>query len=326
MEINFTIGEKIKLLHDRSEGHIVQVYPNGRVLILVDDVLELEVSVDEIVKSKIPMPKSKQEHEKLVKTLSQSGEHLQSVVYFTIDIENNFKINYNIINHTPYTVIYAVANQTNLAKNESPLGIVYGTLTPASSQYLFSVKMDTWESHRHLLFNFIYFPDKKLPYLPPESRELRLRQKTFYNQLESNPYLGKPTILLPFPSIDDLKKIKFRETEYYDGWKSPVQKLKSDIIELDVPDATIDLHINSIVESVSGLSAQEMFDLQIETFERCLSLALAHGLSEITFIHGIGGGRLRDEIHERLKKATYVKEYGLSKFDRFGTGATIVYL
>jgi hypothetical protein len=90
--------------------------------------------------------------------------------------------------------------------------------------------------------------------------------------------------------------------------------------------SVVDLHIEKITSDWEKLSAFEMLMLQLKEFEKFYELALLHHLPQIVFIHGVGSGKLRDEIHEalRLKKEvrSFVNQYNPS----YGYGATEVYL
>ena len=61
-------------------------------------------------------------------------------------------------------------------------------------------------------------------------------------------------------------------------------------------------------------------------FEKWFQLAAEQHLTSIIFIHGIGSGKLRDEIHSLLKSKNAVR-YFVNQYDpRFGYGATEVFL
>ncbi|HEX6191742.1 MAG TPA: Smr/MutS family protein, partial [Chitinophagaceae bacterium] len=59
--------------------------------------------------------------------------------------------------------------------------------------------------------------------------------------------------------------------------------------------------------------------------EKYLDLAMAHHLPSMIVIHGVGTGKLRDEVHEILKYRRGVKTF-VNQYDpRFGYGATEVF-
>lgn len=89
-----------------------------------------------------------------------------------------------------------------------------------------------------------------------------------------------------------------------------------------------DLHIEKLTSEHSKLSNEAKLQIQLESFEKAIDLALATHQRSIVFIHGVGKGTLKKKIHEKLfiKKQTkqilhYVCEYDT----RYGYGATEVF-
>jgi dsDNA-specific endonuclease/ATPase MutS2 len=67
-----------------------------------------------------------------------------------------------------------------------------------------------------------------------------------------------------------------------------------------------------------------MLELQLKTFEENLDRAIATGMDEITFIHGIGSGALRNAIHKKLSKMKNIQYFEDTLREKFGYGATLV--
>lgn len=61
---------------------------------------------------------------------------------------------------------------------------------------------------------------------------------------------------------------------------------------------------------------------QLEHFEREMDKALVLGLSNITVIHGIGGGVLKSEIHKLAKKHPHVESFINEYHPLYGFGST----
>jgi dsDNA-specific endonuclease/ATPase MutS2 len=72
------------------------------------------------------------------------------------------------------------------------------------------------------------------------------------------------------------------------------------------------------------MSSPDIINLQIRTFEKALENAIATGMAEIVFIHGVGNGVLRTELHRRLSKHANVKYFEDARKEKFGYGATAV--
>lgn len=97
----------------------------------------------------------------------------------------------------------------------------------------------------------------------------------------------------------------------------PVAKVKR-------PPASIDLHIDKLTKDHDLMSNGEMLQLQMKTFETNLNDAIASGMDEIVFIHGIGNGVLRKNIHKYLSQLQGIKYFKDSQKTNFGYGATTV--
>ncbi len=88
----------------------------------------------------------------------------------------------------------------------------------------------------------------------------------------------------------------------------------------------VDLHIDKLTDNPEGLSNYEMLTMQLNEFEKYLELAVLHHLKEFIVIHGVGEGKLRDEIHERLKLKKEVKSFFNRYHALYGYGATEIFL
>ena len=60
----------------------------------------------------------------------------------------------------------------------------------------------------------------------------------------------------------------------------------------------LDLHAEKLTDKPGALDNFEILTLQLQTFEKYFDLAIAHHLPSMIVIHGVGSGKLRDEIHE----------------------------
>lgn len=87
----------------------------------------------------------------------------------------------------------------------------------------------------------------------------------------------------------------------------------------------VDLHIEKLTDNWKNMSNAEILQLQVDEFEKYYELALAHHQPMLTIIHGVGSGRLRDEVHDILRHRKPVKSF-VNQYDpRYGYGATEIY-
>lgn len=92
-----------------------------------------------------------------------------------------------------------------------------------------------------------------------------------------------------------------------------------------VPPMEVDLHIGKLVSHHRGMSNFEMLDLQLETAKRQLEFAKNKRIQRIVFIHGVGEGVLKEELHYLLGRYDNLDFYD-ADYQKYGVGATEVYL
>ncbi|HEX3935835.1 MAG TPA: Smr/MutS family protein [Puia sp.] len=87
----------------------------------------------------------------------------------------------------------------------------------------------------------------------------------------------------------------------------------------------LDLHADKLTDKPGALDNFEILTLQLQTFDKYFDLAVAHHLPSMVVIHGVGSGKLRDEIHEILRVKRNVKSF-VNRYDpRYGYGATEIF-
>jgi len=93
------------------------------------------------------------------------------------------------------------------------------------------------------------------------------------------------------------------------------------------PPHEFDLHLEALrPDNKEALSNTAILRLQLDAFEDALSRALATNMHEIVFIHGLGNGTLRKEIHRQLSRNKDIKFFEDAQKGKFGFGATLVRL
>lgn len=90
----------------------------------------------------------------------------------------------------------------------------------------------------------------------------------------------------------------------------------------------VDLHIEKLVTDPHRLSKSEKLTIQLNEFQKALELASITHQRSIVFIHGVGKGVLKAELHKILlqkKQTKIIKDY-VNNYDvRYGFGATEVF-
>ncbi|MEM9867888.1 MAG: Smr/MutS family protein [Bacteroidota bacterium] len=95
--------------------------------------------------------------------------------------------------------------------------------------------------------------------------------------------------------------------------------------EKNAPKMEVDLHIHQLVQSTKGLSNFDMLNLQLDTAKRQLDFAIRQRIQKVVFIHGVGEGVLKEELHYLFKKYDNIKFYD-AEYQKYGLGATEIYI
>ncbi|MCH2031874.1 MAG: DNA mismatch repair protein MutS [Tenacibaculum sp.] len=99
---------------------------------------------------------------------------------------------------------------------------------------------------------------------------------------------------------------------------SPFKKTKNEVV------MEVDLHIEKLVKSKRGMDNYDILSIQMDTAKRKVEYCIQKRISKIIFIHGVGEGVLKSELHYLLNR--YNVKYYDASYKEYGLGATEVYV
>ena len=103
-----------------------------------------------------------------------------------------------------------------------------------------------------------------------------------------------------------------------------IPKVKSK--DRSLPPMEVDLHIQQLVPKTRGLDNFEILNIQLDTARYKITFAISKRIQRIVFIHGLGEGVLRYELHRLLKEYEGQLKFYDADYQKYGIGATEVYL
>lgn len=165
----------------------------------------------------------------------------------------------------------------------------------------------------------------------PEYREetgiLKIRPSKLFRQIQELLLKNEPTFryLLLESLKEELKPAKPAEKKFVipkSKTEGPKPAKFSSFAE--IPRFEVDLHMEQLTEDYKNMSNSEMLQIQLETFERYLHLAIMHHQEKLIVIHGVGTGVLRKAVHEILRKTPEVAFFSNHYMGHYGFGATEV--
>ena len=133
--------------------------------------------------------------------------------------------------------------------------------------------------------------------------------------------------LIKKPSKDTIRVSNYEVAKIKQEKEQPKRKNRQVVKakERNVPKMEVDLHINQLVKSSKGMGNFDMLNLQLETAKHKLNFAIQKRIQKIVFIHGVGEGVLKEELHYLFNKYDNLKFYD-ADYQKYGLGATEVYI
>ena len=155
---------------------------------------------------------------------------------------------------------------------------------------------------------------------------LKLRPKQLFDKIEEINKKGEATFSYRlFEHYPDKAPEEKPELDSLNSKGAKIYNAKEARKHLPPPRTVIDLHIEKLMDDWHSLSNGEILNIQIKEFEKWYELAVAHRQPNLIVIHGVGSGRLRDEIHDVLRLKKEVKSFVNQFHPSFGYGATEIY-
>ncbi len=311
------IGDRVRLLHGKEEGIIRRISSGGRIEVEIEDGFIIPAVKSEVVviaaAEKSYFGVSPAETKEAEAPLPISAPKDQGLYLAFLPI-NDQQLSLYLINdsHQNYLVhvseVFGDNHRTLLA---APLN--GGEHKKFDDRVI--REMDEWPA---FLLRFIPIQPKLEKVIPPFERQLKMKPTQFFKHLSKAPILGKNVYLFAMERTTKELDIRSLNAELSQIQPSP------ELLRPQKPARSIDLHIEQLHPHPDSLSNSEKMRIQLEIFEKNLNQAIASGMDEITFIHGLGNGVLRKEIHKRLSQIGNIKYFQDTQKDQWGYGATLV--
>lgn len=336
--MKYQVGDRVLILHSNEEADVVDIINDKMLLVDVQGV-QFPVYMDQVdfpyfkkftEKKVVPAKKEKQFIDDIRKEKMAEKYRVEDGVWLTflpvmgIDqfgdtIVKEMKI--HLVNHTAlqYNFIYA------LHFFGKPDFQLTNTVHPFEDFYLHDIIFEDLNDSPSFEFEFhLAVPDKKkedyfdtIVKLKPKQlfakiKELQEQNKATFSQLLFDKY--------PVKIIEhrvELGDNVMSKTKIYDASKARQH--------IEPAQSVIDLHIEKLTDDWQRMSNYEILSLQLKTFERHYQLSVIHHQPSLIVIHGIGEGKLRDEIHELLRGKKEVKSFTNQYHPRYGYGATEIF-
>lgn len=333
--MKYQLGDTVLLLHSQEEGEVVEIINDKMILIDVQGV-RFPVYMDQIdfpyfkrfSEKKVVFPKKNKVYIDDIKNEKTSQKYKLSTgtwlsflpVFnkdvFDEDIVEKFKV--YLINQTEegYHFFY------NVRFLGSPDFAITNDSRPFTDFYLHDIPFEDMNDAPKFEFEFTLSTPgkKKIPYF---ETSLKIKAKQLFQKIEEMKLKNEPTFSFQlFEKYPDQVEEVAPDYNYSNGQLYNISRVKE---KLEPARSVIDLHIEKLTDSWKGLSNFEILSIQLSNFEKYYQLAIAHRQPNLIIVHGVGSGKLRNEIHEILKTRKEVKSFANQYHENFGFGATEIF-
>jgi hypothetical protein len=333
--MKFEIGDKIVVRHSNEDGEVIDIINDKMVMIEVRGV-KFPAYIDQIdfpyfkrfTEKKLFPPKKEKKYvedvkkEKPVEKKVADGVWLSFIPKFDTDEFGDdivVQLKVHLVNKTELAYNFRYFMQF-FGKPEFDL---QNEVNPFSDFYLHDIDFEDMNDNPSFAFEFSLVKSDKTKADYYESN-LKIKPKQLFERIEQLKEKGEATFGYKlFDQYPNKPYEEYVETPVTKGVK--IYNLQ-DIRKHIQPGRTlVDLHIEKLTDKWKHLSNAEILDMQIKEFEKWFELALVHRQPQLTIIHGIGSGRLRNEIHDILRTRKEVKSFINQYSDKFGYGATEIF-
>ncbi|GAB3015449.1 Smr/MutS family protein [Spirosoma pulveris] len=337
------IGDKVRLLRAKEQGVVSRFLPDGMIEIEIEDGFRIPVMRSELV------PVSPLEAERLLKATSYAPQKTVTPsapailsnqgIYLAFLAVNDREYTLHLINNTDWEFAYVLGEESSGATGGVQFrGLHSGLLKPKSQQkmndHYVHASFEDWPT---FVVQGLWFRAGKSSLRAPLIKRFKARTATFFKTKTTVPVVNLPGFLTQLDAESDQPQAAAPNSNRAaqpqpkrispDELKAEMLKPKSELegVAFERPSAVVDLHVEKLLPNGTGnRNPAELLKLQLDTFEKTLENAIASGMNEITFIHGLGSGSLRTELHKRLGKHPNVRFFEDAQKQKFGYGATKV--
>jgi len=334
--LKYQAGDIVLILHSNEEAKVIDIL-NDKMLMVDVDGVTFPVYEDQVdfpyfkrfSEKKLFPPKKEKLFVDDLRKEKPSAAKVADGVWFSLlpvieadefgdELVKQLKL--HLINRTvtTYNFIY---RQTFFGKNDFELT---NKINPFENFYLHDIEFADLNDNPGFEFEFsLTEPDKKKALffetiVKPKAKQIFTKIKQLREKNDAN------FSFLLFEIYPDRKDEDKFETDIIKG-RSKVYDAKKAREHLAPAQSVIDLHIEKLSDDWKHLSNFEILTLQLKAFEKFYDLALAHHLSSMIVIHGVGLGKLRDEIHDILRLKQDVKSFVNQYHPLYGFGATEIF-
>ncbi len=336
--MNVKAGDIVRFLNSSGGGVVVRV--DGKLAYVEDeDGFEVPVLINECVVIKDEQPQKGagvadevvEEEEETYEFATEIGDDASPQFYLAFlqgdkpgQASGNLRV--QAINDSNYFVYYTISN---LRKDGSLDLFYHGEVEPNTKVALDRLAVMQLDDRQWQVNLMLFKKGKTFKNVAPVAEVIKIKASRFLkdNVFADNDYYHEKAVLLPVIKGELERKLEalsdreinkaIREKEKQPARKKAKRRDDDKMLE-------VDLHIDELIDSIAGLSKGEIITMQLDKFKQVMEDNKLNRGKKIVFIHGVGNGKLKNELRKLLDRQYKKHTYQDASFQEYGYGATMV--
>lgn len=311
--MKFKLGDFVRFVEEKREGFITRIIDEQTIGVTGEDDFEIPVLATKVTSVYGREAAAAKQQEEITEV---PGEFVTKGIYLAALPEKQVTsvVQFHLINQTSYQLLASFTTE----KNQEFKGEFAGLIAPKTAVKVYSAALPDISIWPKFIFQLLYHSKQKVDFLDPLVYSERFKAKDFAGSKTSVYVLNE----LGWQFQLDAAEVKVDAQKLKESFfKSPEEKKV-----VEKPTKEVDLHIEKLRDDYQFLSSSDIIKAQLERFQKTLDAAIVHQLPSVVFIHGVGNGILRHEIHKVVSKHQQVKTFTDARKEKFGYGATEVFL
>lgn len=338
MKLN--IGDKVSFLNEKGEGVVSKLINTTTVVVTIEDGFEIPYLISELILISeqppigTPMEMEVKTADKMKVPISKKNYNKETEgIYVAFSPERADDVSHSdfnvwFINYTNYRVLFTYS----IFINGQFKTITMGDAIAGEQLLIETIDKKLLHDYSNFKIDVLFYDVENHEYQKPASEIIKLKPIKLYkeNAFVDNAFISDKALIMQvilFSNNDasilnvDVSKITFQKQE-----KSSSQKISKPHISNDpTREMEIDLHIEELLDNYYGMSNFEIVQVQLNTFQKALDKAISEHYRKLIVIHGVGNGRLKQEVRAILATYSNLRFHDAS-YAKYGFGATEVEL
>ncbi len=313
--MKYKLGDFVRFVDEKMEGYVTRIIDDQMIGVTGDDDFEIPVLASKVTTvhgfGEDQSDKQQSNNQKPANIPTQSKGVYLGVVN---DAKAGSVVHFYLVNDTSYQLLTTLTTE----KQHQAHGEYAGIIAPKKAIKIYSGQLADLQLWPKFKFQVLFYNTGDMTINSPLVVEEKFNAKDFSGAKKQILLLDQQGWLIQLDEpelIIDAQKLK-------ESFFKPAEEK----VEIAKPQREVDLHIEKLRDDHQFLSSTEMLNIQMDHFRTALDAAIVHQYPDIVFIHGVGNGILKHEIHKALSRNNRIQTFMDAHKDKFGYGATKVIL